>query len=686
LHGSLPRTSRKWWGGSPSSYGLDPVLRVLERTIGHILHVVSVTIGHSHPQEADMKRTDSKVDLNLYAALFKDIAAWDSGLHSALEADLQRLRRIVTTRGIPFIMIDMPEAGRLVDFSLSRGHLSALSLPKTFGKVKSGGSREFLSCLFEQVFDNSGDLFSDVDTTAVYFLRQVLYLAKKVRKECSDASVLAEVVAFRTTDERLRNPVLDWDCDTLGFPDKRLSFCDGYRRSPDLVSNGDACPRPLLEIMDRVSARVITQFAQLDWREIEPRHGPGAVADARTGTDKYLFPSWPDKLDGVFPFTYFAQSREDLHFEVELPYSLHEPPSRLIAVPKTLKGPRMIASEPIAHQFIQLGLMEWLRHNLPHPLRTCIDFRDQAVSQRACIEASLREDQATVDLSSASDRLSCWVVERVFQTNPSVLRALHASRTRWLVNSTRLGEPFFIKLKKFAPMGSGVTFPVQSIVYACMAIAAVLYEDGLTVSSNSINRTARKLRVFGDDIIMPSRAVHSLALLMAHCELKVNAWKTHYEGRFRESCGMDAYNGVDVTPLYLRDLGLEDTAEGLASWVDVSNNAYSKGLWALSDYLVSQIPPPIRKLIPISKEDLGCLTLRTFQTIPPTGKTRFHSHLHRMEVLGLSLEVKSDRRQRESHQSLLQYFVERPTPLINWSAGWTVRNRVRLRKRWVPLK
>jgi hypothetical protein len=582
-------------------------------------------------------------------------------------------------------MIDMPEAGKILDRALSSGIISSMALPNTFGKVVDKGTREFLSCLFEKIFDGSGFLQPAVDPTAVFFLRQVLYLAKKVRKECSNATILAEVEEFVRTDYRLRNPSLGWDSNTLHIGDRHLSFEQTHNRNPDLFGYDPIeVPRPLLRALDQVCGVVFSQFPILDWREVIPRHGPGAVADLRVGEDKYLFPHWPDKLEGTFPYAYFAQHTEDLWCYESRNPSLNEPPARLLAVPKTLKGPRLIASEPIAHQFLQQGMMKWIRENLPLPLRNCIDFKSQVPSRQMCLIASRVGDLATVDLSSASDRLSCWTVERALRVNPPLLHALHACRTRWLVNATKSGERFFIKLKKFAAQGAAVTFPVQSMIYACMSMAALAYERNLTVNRKTVLKLSREVRVFGDDIIMPSCAVHSLVLLMGHCDLKVNASKTHYRGHFRESCGMDAFCGEDVTPLYIRALDPGSNAADLVSWVDVINNAYSKGLWHLSDTMIQKIPARIRKLIPVTNQDLGILSLRSFQPCLIGGKRRFSTTLHRLEVLGLSAKALAVRRRRENHQNLLQYFLDRPSQEINWSSGYLVKTRLTLVKRWVP--
>ncbi len=635
-----------------------------------------------------MKRTDDNVDFDLYAALFNDIAAWDGNLRKELDVDYQRLVRSVNTRGISFIMIEMPEAGKILDRSLSSGRISSIDLPVTFGKVVDNGAREFLSCLFEKIFDGSGYLYPSVDPTSVFFLRQVLYLAKKVRKECNNATILAEVEEFVRIDSRLRSPSLGWISDDLCCTNQHLSFEQAHNRSPDLFGfDTPRVPSPLLKRLDEVCGIVFSQFPELDWREIVPKHGPGAVADARTGTDKYRFPNWPKKLEEQFPYAYFAQHRENLSDDEERTYSLNEPPARLLAVPKTLKSPRLIASEPIAHQYLQQGLMRWIRKHLPLPLRTCIDFKSQLPSRQLCLTASRDGILATVDLSSASDRLSCWTVERALRVNPPLLRALHACRTRWLVNATGSGERFFIKLKKFAAQGAAITFPVQSMIYACMAIAALSYEYGSRLNRASVLKLSREVRVFGDDIIMPSCAVSSLVLLMSHCDLKVNASKTHYKGHFRESCGMDAFHGEDVTPLYLGALGLGKRAEDLVSWVDICNNAHFKGLFCLADAMVRKIPLRLTRLIPVvgPNVDLGILSLQSFLPAQPSGKFRFHNELQRYELLGLSARSKAVKRSRENYQNLLQFFLEEPSQEILWSSGYLVRTRLHISKRWVPI-
>lgn len=635
-----------------------------------------------------MKRTVTMADLAPYAALFLDIAAWAPDLRPSLNRDFDRLYRVVSTRGLSFILLDLPEAGKVFDFSLSRGTIDFSALPKSFGKVSSG--REyFMQQLLYRVFTSDGRLLPFPCITSIDFIRQVFYLAKKVVIPCPNKAVVEAVHEFIQIEESMRRPTLSWDLDDLGHPEHELSLLDGYRYCSDLISHRDTVPRPALRVLEAVSDIVVSTMPKFDPLSILPGHGPGAVSDVRSGEDKYLFRSWPVKLDNTFSFEYFSQSREDLHLgDRKRALSSSESFSRLCAVPKTYKGPRLITIEPVAHQYIQQGVLMWLRDNFPKLLSSSINFKRQDLSMEAALAASKSRTIATVDLSSASDRLSCWLIERIFRKNYGVLRALHACRTRG-IKVVQLEQPHYLMMRKYAGQGNATTFPVQSIVYCLVAIAAVLYESGRKPSLSTIKSAASQIRVFGDDIILPSSAATVLMQLLSHLGLKVNMTKSHVQGGFRESCGMDAYDGVCVTPVYISALALGSRPSDLVSWIDVSNNAYRKGLWHLADWMVGQIPSSKRKLVPVSNRSLGCLTLASYQDCLVSSKRRTNTTLFRDEILALQVTNKTVTKQRGEYEALLQYFLEASLPdvfgvLPKWKAGYFVRSRTLLKVRWVP--
>ncbi len=640
-----------------------------------------------------MKMSDHKVDLAHLTALLKDTVRWMPSLRPSLEKDLVLLQSLVESRGWPIIMIDLPKAGKVLDLSLSNLRIDPSTLPKTFGRV-NGQSRKLFSGLFQMIFDESCNVrpINDDIIRAVFFLRCILYLYKKVVRACSQEHVMDAILEFVSIEQKMRRPSLEWlsysiDPNRIGGD---LHFLDGHRSSPDLVDHRSPCTGKLLALMQTVCDRFFGSFPEIDYRELQPRHGKGAVADAKTGTDKYQLPNWPDKLNRVFPVSWFGWSREDLHLEVEVPWiSRQEFPARLIPVPKTLDKPRIIASEPTSHQYCQQAVLAWLRENMPATAKPYIHFTDQRPSQELALGASRGIDGlSTVDLSSASDRLSCWVIERALRRNSALLDALHACRTRWLRYSLPIGlaNTQWLILRKYAPQGNATTFPIQAMVYLCCVLTAVLFEDGKKPTTRNILSYVGQLQVFGDDIVIPSRAVRSLTLLMDHLGLKVNMSKTHVGGLFRESCGMDAFCGEDVTPCYLRHTEFGRAAEVLQSFVDVSNNAYKKGLWELADLLALSIPYKMRKLLLITKHPGCSLSLTTFQeSTDDAPNKRWNNSLHYWEVPALQVQSKTVKGERTDHQNLLQYFTEDPDPETNWKAGFLMRTSSIIKKTWVQV-
>jgi hypothetical protein len=53
-------------------------------------------------------------------------------------------------------------------------------------------------------------------------------------------------------------------------------------------------------------------------------------------------------------------------------------------------------------------------------------------------------------------------------------------------------------------------------------------------------------------ITLPSSLAESFCEILVNCGFKVNSKKSHWQGAFRESCGKHYFQGVDVTPFYVR--------------------------------------------------------------------------------------------------------------------------------------
>lgn len=643
----------------------------------------------------------------LYNAMLSSIAESDPTLRRDCDRDSSRLLSLIEQRGLPFLMVDLPAMGKHFDKCLSTGLLTSSGIPGFRSYAKKSPIPRLFKGMWLRVFDEVGVLRVNVDAYSIRNLRQLLFAAKKVKVACSDSKTWEHVDEFFQIDREIRSPSLNWDEDEFRIDDihgLRIGDHDILSPAPlfdlDCTLDQQRGPSPYLdaEFADVVqcTADIVSAslgcFVASEWRT---KHGPGAVADQRHTQFKYDFPTWPAKLEAVFPMSEFGFANYD-HWVAHLNddgardlYRSHEPPSKLIAVPKTLKGPRLIAAEPVSHQWCQQSILDFLVTSLARtPISRSIHFRDQTWNQDLAKKASHTQSHATIDLSSASDRLSCWLVERIFRRNPSLVEALHASRTRWVANAIDRKSPGFHKLRKFACMGSACTFPVQSYVFCILAVASVLYCRGQRPTILRIRSISREVLVFGDDIIVPIDAWEQLQGLLGHLGLKVNHSKTFGTGKFRESCGLDAWDGSDVTPTYTMTYPDVSRPESIASSVATHNNFVNRGWFGVADYVKSRVHK-LRRFNAIARVPLGSGSFGWFDHKwegNDSLKRRYNPYLMQVERRVTVVESKVTRKPTGGNSQLLQYFTEaRPVDFLRGDRiGVAERPRISIRARWVP--
>lgn len=639
----------------------------------------------------------------LYDALFEELHYKFPTSRTEWNRDSSRLHDAVSNHGIKVYTIFLPDICKALDRALADGYIAPLKLPLA-GADRGWKSPRLFKGLFQRIFDTDGLLRARPDTDAIRLLRQLLLVAKKLRIECDDSKTHKAVAEFFGIERDIRRPTLNWDEDHLDVglaANTDLSDCVQQTDSgaPDLfrVSVADRTLPFSVQIVSCIQlcadivASTLGRFDPADWRT---KHGPGAVSDLRGDGSKYSFPNWPEKLDSIFPLDEHAYSNTGVWADevssgaVNSRFSTHEPPAKLIAVPKTQKGPRLIASEPTAHQWAQQSVNDFLRSQYKNtPVFNSIHFRDQGFNQEAALQASLDGEMWTIDLSSASDRLTLWLVERMFRRNPSLLTALHASRTRWLINNIDKKQPKYSKLWKLAPQGAAFTFPMQTIVYATIACACLLSVEGVAPTIRNLRDASRRVQVFGDDIIVPSTVGQQVTDILDHLGFKVNRQKTYGNGNFRESCGMDAFAGQDVTPAYITKYPDKARPESIVATVACHNNFALKGLWHVCDYLKTTLLQNFPHLR-IAEVPLGSGTFGWYQIFPKNSHLRRRfSKEYQVELYEAhDLVTHVSRREHPGSWSLLQYFIEAPDPEIFWSSGWNSIPSLSLKLRWVNLK
>jgi len=646
--------------------------------------------------------------LGLYKAILSSIARLKPHLRVDCERDYKRLLSSVEKAGVSVFLEHLPAMGKHLDVCLSQRRLTASGVAFMAPYRRRGAIPRLFKGLYNSVFDESGELSINPDIKSIEFLRLLLGAAKKFRMACSDSSTWSTVDEFFKVDSEVRLPSLSWDEDELdlgklsdlslydrvSFPCPLFDDIDTTDDHPEESDSSDL--RGAIEAIQRTADLVSSQlggFNPFDWKA---RHGPGVVSDLKKGKSKYSFPFWPEKLDRVFPFAEFAfhnygEWADYVKSQSEFgAYILrHEPPSSLKAVPKTITGPRLIAAEPVSHQWCQQMVKDFLSTRIAHTaIRRSIDFRDQSKNGKLALAASHSESHATIDLSSASDRISCWVIERLFRRSPSIVEALHAVRTRWIDNDIDVKNPKLYKLRKFTTMGSTVTFPVQTILFACIAIGTALAVRGLSVNIANVSRLAREVQVFGDDIIAPIDSAALTLAALAHLGLKVNPSKTFLTGKFRESCGVDAYDGHVVSRISVLAMPVVTKPESVVSTIDVHNNFYTRGYAEVCEYLRRTVIS--LKRFNFFEISVGSGVLGWFS---PGGSDasglirRYNSVLQRLEYRVTGLRNPASRELSTGREMLLQYFTEVSAPPISHEErlGTASVPKIKLGLRWEPL-
>lgn len=305
--------------------------------------------------------------------------------------------------------------------------------------------------------------------------------------------------------------------------------------------------------------------------EIRSRFGPGATTQVpkRTACLVSKLAQAPacstnlaDHVHHVLPYVRLNEGSAVEEVDVEI----HA--SRIAFVPKNAKTERAICTEPTLNGMFQLGIGDELARRLR--VGAGIDIRDQSRNQRAALYGSISGGLATLDLSSASDTVAKLLVQHLLPSDWYDLL--------WMFRSAEAdvaGER--IVQQKISSMGNGFTFPLETLIFWAISESVV-----------DIYRPHGRVLVYGDDIVVPTEAAVPLMRVLGELGFQPNPSKSFWTGRFRESCGKDYVDGIDVRPVFV-----EDALTG-ADVFRLRNFFYRKGDFLLSTWLENLIHPSIR--------------------------------------------------------------------------------------------
>lgn len=587
------------------------------------------------------------VYMKLLVSCYEDVAsAYPAEYREEQRRDLTRLRERFTSEGVGFLTKTLPSLAKAVDTALATG--TVLQVP-SFGRKKGSKLPRFLGWLIGQVFSSDGVERLDASPLALRHIRQLLYLFYKLELPYAQEVVEDFLDDFKRVDAGLNDPVVT--------------------------------VLPGLGKLARKASQLISRaLANCSPRDIVPGHGPGAVATGEQMEQKAYFKRLYADLEEYYPldeYFFLNASHHSANLGANglntrcfktgklLPFEeLEHSTAKVVLVPKDSRGPRLISMEPLEKQWIQQGQCRVLVKTLEtHWLtRGHINFERQDINQSLALLASMAasgvvhdldrvvnamphcsqptsSDLVTIDMKEASDRVSLTLVQSLFPE--CWVRALMASRS----TMTTLPNGEIVKLNKFAPMGSAVCFPIEALSFWAIAVSAIL----LHYPHMRLATARKRVWVYGDDIVLHAEDYRIVEAALVKFRLKLNPNKCCTTGSFRESCGVDAYKGIVVTPTRIKTpipRKWDPTSQGssyhrrhgqfLLSWSSYSNEFYSKGYERLAMSIAAHLPSSV----PITSEGEGGIALvRPDWDIRKANrqrriKTRFNRRLHRLEAFG----------------------------------------------------
>jgi hypothetical protein len=425
--------------------------------------------------------------------------------------------------------------------------------------------------------------------------------------------------------------------------------------------------KDFLEDFEKVSSIVVSDILRAvpkgdPYEDLKPRHGPGSTQERILGNAKYNLKSWHDRLEEYFPFTeYGVASLRNLGADpslldrVKFLEPKDEPPVRVVFVPKTLKSPRVIAIEPVCMQYTQQSLLTWLVPLIENGAFTGgrVNFTDQTVNQRLASQASKDGRLATIDLSEASDRVHQNLVRSMLRVAPILSDMVFACRS----TRARLPSKLTLTLEKFASMGSALCFPMEALVFFNAIVAHRIRSAQLPITSANVLKYSRDVYVYGDDIIVPVDEAPSICTTLGLIGLKVNTAKSFWTGKFRESCGMDAYDGIDVTPVYCRRVHPVNrrSHREIVSWIEMANNFYRRGMWHTAKEIRRSIEKLMKMEIPVLSDTSPGVGWTSYSKL--VSFNRWNGELQRFETKALVVTPQKTDDPLDGDPALLKAFL-----------------------------
>lgn len=312
---------------------------------------------------------------------------------------------------------------------------------------------------------------------------------------------------------------------------EKACYRTNERLSPYLFGAHAEADNAVFEFIKEVRKKIHSIIGSRPPASIRGRFGPGATMSDNSRRVTVL-----DKMSSTPTLTSRAQKYLSLWEETywgrlattREPLSI-VPGNGFFLVPKDSRIMRPCAKEPSINSFLQLGVGRVLRDMLQK--RAGINLQEgQTTHRQVACAASKSGEFATIDLSSASDTVCINLVKLLLP--PMWFELLDALRSP----KTKVDGKWVV-LEKFSSMGNGFTFELETLIFFAISSVAAKADT----------------LVYGDDIICPTSSARDVLSALSFFGFTPNEKKSYSSGYFRESCGGDFFNGVDVRPFFLKE-------------------------------------------------------------------------------------------------------------------------------------
>jgi len=489
--------------------------------------------------------------------------------------DLAYITSRTHSEGIEFLTTQLPRLGKWYDTLLAERDGTLPVGFKPYYHVNGGSVCPLLCRTLWYVIKNE---CGSVPVTArlIRGYRSLFYLVYKLEMPIGPDLIAEALVKWRSNEEEIES------FDYPAYFDSDIDYARGI----------------ICDVLEGLGESIFTDYS--------PRHGPGAVAGGEDSEMKWATAHTIPSLHSVYPwYDLYAGFRSNGRISPALCGEIIalkkrsrtiEATSRLLFVPKDSRGPRTISCEPKELMFVQQGVGRNLMRILFQSTKGRINFVEQSVNADLALASSLSREYATIDLQDASDRVSTRLVTLLFPD--WALKYLLALRS----TKTLLPDGTVYQHCKYAPMGSALCFPIESVVFWALSVVAGV-KSGMTEMDAKASTY-----VYGDDIVVKTEVYSELLRIFTRCGLIVNSGKSFVEGPFRESCGTDAWKGEVVTPFRVKKDIFRRSLDGLLATAicEYVSTCFQTYYRKTGEYLLSLVTP---YTVVRADVQLGCLSV-----------------------------------------------------------------------------